>query len=206
MVRDVRVAIDMNRTDDSLIERDDEETLRLNDVIMAKLTEGLRLVEREAPLRMLESGHDFGNEDDVFLNADGTGYVILPHDFMRLIRFRMSDWRRPVDHAITEDDAAYGAQSSRWAGVRGCPEKPVAAIVRRSEGKVLEFWGSADGTATLTQAAYQPYPVITEQGMIDVPEECYRAAVYRAGALALATTGDPLWQTLLEISKSLLRE
>ena len=76
MARDVRVAIDMNREDAPLILEGDRETLSIDDIIKAKLADGIRMVEIEAPRHMLESGHDFGER--MFIGADGKGFVILP--------------------------------------------------------------------------------------------------------------------------------
>lgn len=238
MARDVRVAIDMNRGDKPLLLEEDCDTLSLDEIIISKLADAVRLVEMEAPLSMLESGHDlFGNDElstindqrsminderltindelstgatgreqakGVFWGDEGNGYIILPEDFMRLICFRMSDWRRSVYEALTESDPRYALQSSKWKGVRGNPEKPVVAIVRRPEGKVLEFYSCGDSTATVAHATYLPYPRIDKDGGIDIAEECYRAAVYRAAALALASLGDQLSATMLEISRSLM--
>ena len=233
MAKAVRVAIDMNRGDAPLIMEGDTDTLSLDDIIYSKLADAVRLVETEAPLSMLESGHDFG-DSPLFWTDDGDigrtgraslpdgsneegaaeagslrsmwkGFIILPEDFMRLVSFRMSDWRRTVFEAMTENDPRYALQSSRFGGICGNPEKPVAAIVRRSEGKVLEFYSCRDNTASVAQATYVPTPRIDRDGGIDVAEECYRAAVYRAGALALASVGDQLSATMLEISKSLLQ-
>ena len=203
MARAVRVAIDMNRGDEPLIMEGDTDTLTLDEIIYAKLADAVRLTEMEAPLFMLESGHDFG-EDNVFIGEDGKGFIILPDDFMRLISFRMSDWRRTVYDAISESDPQYALQSSRFKGICGNPEKPVVAIVRRSEGKVLEFYSCKTEEATVAQATYLPIPKIDRDGGIDVAEDCYRAAVYRAASLALASVGDQLSTTMLEISKSLL--
>lgn len=203
MAKAVRVAIDMNKGDEPLFVEGDTDTLTLDEIIMAKLADAVRLVETEAPATMLESGHDFG--DNIFIGEDGKGFVILPGDFMRLVAFRMSDWKRTVFEAISENDPQYALQSSKWKGICGNPEKPVCAIVRRSEGKVLEFYSCADNTATVTQATYVPIPKIDMDGGIDVAEDCYRAAVYRAASLALASVGDQLSTTMLEISKSLLQ-
>ncbi len=203
MARAVRVAIDMNKGDEPLFVEGDTDTLTLDEIIMAKLADAVRLVEMEAPATMLESGHDFG--DNIFIGEDGKGFVILPEDFMRLISFRMSDWKRTVFEAISENDSQYALQSSKWKGICGNPEKPVCAIVRRSEGKVLEFYSCNDNTATVTQATYVPIPKIDIDGGIDVAENCYRAAIYRAASLALASVGDQLSTTMLEISKSLLQ-
>ena len=203
MAKAVRVAIDMNKDDEPLFVEGDTDTLTLDEIIMAKLADAVRLVEMEAPATMLESGHDFG--DNIFIGEDGKGFVILPEYFMRLIAFRMSDWKRTVFEAISENDSQYALQSSKWKGICGNPEKPVCAIVRRSEGKVLEFYSCNDNTAIVTQATYVPIPRIDIDGGIDVAENCYRAAIYRAASLALASVGDQLSTTMLEISRSLLQ-
>lgn len=204
MAKDVRIAIDMNRTDDPLIEAEDTDTLDLDEIIITKLADAVRLVESEAPAAMLESGHDFG-DDNVYIGEDGKGFVILPKDFLRLVAFRMSDWKRTVFDAISETDPKYCLQSSKWKGICGNAEKPVCALVNRSEGKVLEFYSCRSSAARVTQASYIPIPYIDREGYIDVSEECYRGAVYRAASLALASVGDQLTSTMLEISKSLLQ-
>lgn len=207
MIRDVRVAIDMNCVEKSLLGSGDEDTLRLDEIIGSKLSEGARLVLVEAPSRLLESGHDFVNEDlsNFFMGEDGKGFVILPDDFLRLVSFRMSDWSRTVYDAISENDPRYALQSSRWKGICGNPEKPVAAVVRRSEGLVLEFYSCRDRDATVAQASYVPVPRVDGAGMIDIAEGCYRAAVYKAAALTLASYGDQGFQTMNEMGNSLLR-
>ena len=202
MARAVRVAIDMNKGDEPLIMEGDTDTLTFDEIIYAKLADAVRLVEMEAPLSTLESGHDFG-EQDIYITMLVKGFVMLPDAFLRLIAFLMSDWTRTVHEAISASDPQYALQSSRFKGICGNTEKPVCAIVRRSEGKVLEFYSCRDNTATVAQAVYLPYPRIDDDGGIDVAEECYGAAVYRAASLALASVGDQLSTTMLEISKSL---
>lgn len=207
MAKAVRVAIDMNKGSAALLEEENCDTLTLDEIIMSKLADAVRLTETEAPSMMLESGHDFcgfGGEN-VFIGEDGKGFVILPNDFMRLVAFRMSDWKRTVFEAISEQDPLYSLQSSKWKGVCGNTEKPVCAIVRRAEGKVLEFYSCADSTARVTQATYIPIPKIDREGGIDVATDCYQSAIYRAASLALASMGDQLSTTMLDISKSLLQ-
>lgn len=203
MVKDVRVAIDMNYDSKSLLDDGDIDTLSLNDIIYAKLTDAVRIVSMEAPLHLLEHGHHFGRKN-IFWNDMSKGWIILPEDFMRLVIFKMSDWQRPVTDAISEDDPLYLRQFSKWKGICGNPEKPVVAIINRAEGKVLEFYSCKDNTATIEQDIYVPYPVIDSYGGIDISERCYKAAVYRAASLALASINDQLTTTMLELSKSLL--
>lgn len=202
MATAVRVAIDMNTNSTPLLVGGDADTLELDDIIYAKLADAVQLVEQEAPLHLLEQGHTFG--DGVVWEEDGKGWIILPNDFMRLVRFKMSDWERAVCVAIDDDDPVYLRQSSRWKGICGNPAKPVVAIVNRQEGKVLEFYSCHDDSATVDQAFYIPYPRIDIDGGIDVSEQCYRSAVYRAAGLALASVGDQLSTTMIELSKSLL--
>ena len=202
MAKAVRVAIDMNHNSTPLLADDDLDTVSLDDIIYAKLTDAVRMVEMEAPLNLLEQGHQFG--EAVTWGEDGKGWILLPDDFMRLVVFKMSDWRHSISEAITQDDPIYTRQFSKWKGICGNPEKPVVAIVNRAEGQVLEFFSCKDDTATVDQAVYVPLPKIDIDGGIDVSEKCYRAAVYRAAALALASIGDQLSTTMVELSKSLL--
>lgn len=202
MAKAVRVAIDMNHDSTPLLADEDLDTVSLDDIIYAKLVDAVRMVEMEAPLNLLEQGHQFG--EAVTWGEDDKGWILLPDDFMRLVVFKMSDWRHSISEAITQDDPIYTRQFSKWKGICGNPEKPVVAIVNRAEGQVLEFFSCKDNTATVDQAVYVPLPKIDIDGGIDVSEKCYRAAVYRAAALALASIGDQLSTTMVELSKSLL--
>lgn len=202
MAKDVRIAVDMNHESTPLLLEDDVDTVSFNDIIYAKLTDAVRMVEMEAPLHLLEQGHQFG--ENIVWSDGGKGWLILPDDFMRLVVFKMSDWHHSVSEAITQDDPKYSRQWSKWKGICGNPEKPVVAIVNRAEGNVLEFFSCNDDTATVEQAVYIPLPRIDLDGGIDVSEKCYRAAIYRAASFALASIGDQLSTTMLELSKSLL--
>lgn len=202
MAKAVRVAIDMNHNSTPLLADEDLDTETFDEIIYAKLCDAVRMVEMEAPLNLLEQGHQFG--EAVTWAENGKGWILLPNDFMRLVVFKMSDWRYAISEAITQDDPIYTRQFSKWKGICGNPEKPVVAIVNRAEGQVLEFFSCKDDTATVDQAVYVPLPKIDIDGGIDVSEKCYRAAIYRAAALALASIGDQLSTTMVELSKSLL--
>lgn len=202
MMKAVRVAIDMNYSDQQLLIERDADTESLNDVIYNKLVDAVRMVEMEAPVNLLEQGHQFVS--NITWKDNGRGWLILPDDFMRLVSFKMSDWRLSVSDAITQDDELYSRQFSKWKGISGNVDKPVVAIVNRAEGNVLEFFSCNDNTAKIEQAVYIPYPRIDENGGIDVSEKCYQSAVYRAAALALSSVGDQLATTMIELSKSLL--
>lgn len=201
--RDVRVALDENEVSTQLVQMGDVDTLALNDIIRSKIVEAVRRVELAAPAHLLEEGHDFSS--GIYWNGDGSGWVLLPDDFMRLIAFRMSDWERTVYEAISVDDPLYAKQSSRYKGIRGNVQKPVCAIVNRAEGKALEFYACKDNTAMIVRAGYLPYPSIDANDGIDISQRCYEAVIYTIAALVAATYGDSEKTTNLnELSKTLI--
>lgn len=203
VLRDVRIAIDENKTNERLITGEDIDTLMLDDIIRSKVVEGVRLTVASAPVHLLDGGIPFG--DAIYWRNQYSGWIMLPDDFMRLIIFKMSDWERPVYDPITAGDPRYQLQFSRYKGIRGNTQKPVVAIVNRTEGRVLELYSSNDDTATVEQALYYPLPTIDEDGGIMIPERCYSSAIYQMAALVLSTIGQSeLSQVMNELSKQLL--
>lgn len=201
--QDVRIAIDENKISEQLISDEDIDTLSLNEIIRSKIEEAVRRVETTAPTFLLEEGHDFG--DSVFWEENGSGWTLLPDDFMRLITFRMSDWERTCYNAISVDDPLYDLQSSRYKGVRGNVQKPVCAVVNRAEGKALEFYSCNSTDAYVKRATYLPYPKIDEDDGIDISERCYTAVVYTTAALVLTAYGaNDRAEQLNALAKSIL--
>lgn len=204
IVRDVRVCLDQNMSSEALLRDDDVDTLSLNDIIHSKIEEAVRRVETMAPVHLLSGGLPFG--DDIYWNVNNTGWTYLPDDFMRLVIFRMNDWERPVYEPITPRDPQYKLQSSRYPGLRGTPQKPVAAIANRLEGLVLEFFSCKNNNAYPLEASYLPMPKIDCNGGIDICPKCYTAVVYQAAALVMATIGNiEKAASISELSKSLLK-
>lgn len=188
IMRDVRVVLDENQAGDRLIAEKDADTLSLNEIIRSKIEEAARRVETDAPVYLLEEGHDFG--DAVYWGEMESGWVLLPDDFMRLIVFEMSDWERAVFTAISPADPEYGLQRQRVKALRGTAQRPVCAIVNRSEGKALEFYSCKSEDAYVRRAQYLPYPRIDRDGGIDICERCYTAVVYAAASLISLTLGE----------------
>lgn len=201
--RDVRIAIDENKTSEQLISDEDIDTLSLNDIIRSKIVEAVRRVESSAPVHYLEEGHVFGR--NVYWESGGIGYVLLPDDFMRLIRFKMSDWKCSLHAAIDAFHPLYARQSSGCAGLRGNPYKPVCALVNRAEGKALEFYSCESEAAFVEEGIYCPYPKIDCFDGIDVSERCYESIIYETAALVLSAYGATEQSSLLsDLSKTLL--
>lgn len=191
IVRDTRVCLDENMTSEALLGEGDVDTLSLDDIIRSKVLDAATEVELRAPVWMLENGHSFYSESEgnLYWRGDGSGWLLLPSDFMRLISFEMDDWERPVTEAITTEDPAYKLQRSPVAGIGGNWQRPVCALAYRPEGKVLEFYRSKSESASVSRAVYCPYPSIDKDGGVDLSERCYGSIVYMCAGLTLLTYG-----------------
>jgi hypothetical protein len=203
IAKDVRIAMDQNMSSDTLIGFDDVDTLSLNDIIKSKVTDAVKRIHSTAPAYLLDGGNNFG--DAIYWKELESGWCLLPENFMRLVVFQMDDWERAVYHSVSEDDAEYKKQSSRFKGIRGTPQKPVCAIAIRPEGRALEFYSCKSENAMVSRAVYLPYPVIDEDDGIEICERCYQAVVYTIASLVLTTYGNAdLSKALSDLAKSAL--
>lgn len=206
LLKDVRIAIDQNSVGEQLIIVSDLETLNLNEIITNKIVDAVNTVEKSAPLHLLDTGVPFGDslgwEQTIGI---GMGYTMLPDDFLRLLTFQMSDWAIPVHEAIQEDSLQYHLQKSRYPGIRGCPQRPVCALVLYPVGHVLEFYSCVGGgDVYIKRARYLPQAVVAND-KVRICEKCYRAVVYYlAGLVCSSYGGKDQAELLFELSKSLL--
>lgn len=191
IVQEAKVALDENVSSTALSSLGDVDTLKLDEIIASKIVDAAMVIEQNAPLFLLDSGKAFGES----IGWDGqpgygSGYIHLPDDFMRLVCFQMSDWDYAITLAITEDSPQYQMQRSRFAGVRGNPQKPVVAITSQPIGLVLEFFSCYSGeNAFIKKARYIPIPRI-KNGKIDICEKLRRAVVYYTAYLAALSLGN----------------
>ena len=207
IVKAVRVALDENKSSESLIKEADIDTLTLDEIIESKIVDAATVITLSAPNYLLDGGKPFG-ESIVWQShvGCGAGHIYLPEDFLRLVSFQMSDWSYPVTIAITDTDPAYQMQFSRFAGIKGNPQKPVVAIISQAGGKVLQFFSCTQGEGVyVKQASYIAVPKIHED-KIDLSERLRSAVVYYAAHLVASSLNDAnTATTMLNISKELLQ-
>ena len=140
---------------------------------------------REAPASVFATWSELDPEE-VTVEADGRGYVLLPADFMRLLSFRMSDWRVAVERV----DEARGACMGRlYPEAYASPSRPVCRLGQRPEGRVLLFAGSRSPAATLAQGLYVAWPRVDRRGTLEVPEELLAAIAGKMLAIAAKREG-----------------
>lgn len=89
---------------------------------------------------------DFSNQNQN-ARSDGSGYIALPSDFLRLSSFQMAEWDRPVIKAISQEHPLYNLQKNNVT--RGKPSKPVAVI-----RYLLSDYSSGDGRGWMTPGYY----------------------------------------------------
>lgn len=188
IIKDVRVTLDQNMDSDALSILGDVDTLALDDIIRSKIVDAVRRIHCEAPQHLLDGRYNFGEE--IYWRENGSGWVLLPEDFMRFIVFEMDDWSHAVFFAHSIDTPEYQRQSSRYKGISGNAHRPLCFISIRPEGRVLEFYSCKSTDAQVRRAMYLPYPAIDINGGIEICKRCYSAVVYTIASLVLTTFGD----------------
>lgn len=202
IVSEVKIIIDEN-VEDMTVLADDPNQLQLDELIKARIVDAVRLIHESAPSHMLDDGLDIGTSP--VTKQDGTGYIALPDDFMRLIIFKLQTWSRPVIEPISDTDPRYFAQHSRFRGIRGGTDKPVGAITTGTSGRVLEFFSVKEGTTAIVEKAkYLPLPKI-EDNSIKICRKLIQPVHYQCAGLVVSTYKDKEQATLLfEIAQSFI--
>lgn len=107
---------------------------------------------------------------DISGYGDGSGYIVLPEDFLRLFSFRMKGWKQRVIDTVAEESEMYLLQKNPVT--RGGLNFPVCAIVKGSDSLLLE-WYSVPAYITNPECVEKYYvssPKITGTE-IDIPEQ-----------------------------------
>ncbi len=194
VVSRVRAEIDRNAQSAQLAGFGDQETLSLDALIRQKIPQAARLAILRAPLHHLDWGKPFA-EDTEWL-TEYSGRTFLPGDFLRLLSFKMSDWKQPVTELVEYGSPEYERQQCPFAGIRGNASHPVCAIVHTPTGMMLEWYGSESQEATIESAQYMPVPSIDSLGHIVIPEKIYAAVVLLTASLVAAVYQSELAQSL----------
>ncbi|MEG1540232.1 MAG: hypothetical protein RR383_09840, partial [Muribaculaceae bacterium] len=139
--------------------------------IVAEIESCSRTLMSNVSLRWLE---DKDITSRPIRNDDGSGYIELPCDFLRLVRFKMRGWKKSVTKAISEHDSTYIAQS--YYSLRGGCSRPVVAIVNANGAQRLEYYSlpATIRTHSVEIARYIKQPAEVLNGW-DIPEKIFNA-------------------------------
>lgn len=75
---------------------------------------------------------------DISSYGDGSGYIALPNDFLKLFSFKLEGWKKRVTETVTEDSERYLLQKN--AVTRGGINFPVCAVVKGEDSLLLEWY------------------------------------------------------------------
>ena len=188
----------------------DNDDAYMDNIIMAKIFDALRWCMQFAPNDLLNSDGTPGvSADKKFVRTttttvvSGTPCVItLPEGFQRLVRVRLSDWKKAVCVPIEEDSDKYLELSDATA--QATNDRPVAALIRTDPMK-LELWpgGEADAQVSYSYVCVPSYgsSSLTDSTDIYIPEKLKSAFLYYIAFLLLSAYGDGRASVMLSIAK-----
>lgn len=186
--RDVRIALDENMSSKNLADLGDVDTLSLDDIVDRSIITSTHFVEGIAPLHTLEdlSRIDGNISWSSQMVGIGSGSIVLPIDFARLVSFQMSDWAMPVSHITKPTDPIYPKIKCRYAGIGASPQRPAVVISHQAIGRVLEFYSCSEGDSVyIKRGQYLPIREVKNES-INISQSLRDAVVYHAaGSVAM---------------------
>lgn len=185
LVKDVKVLLDRNQESAGLLAPSDSDTLSQAELIESKIVDAARIILSDAPEVEGTSCKNAVTWTDS--NGYYVGKMVLPTDMLRILSVKAEGWNRPAE-IISESDDAYKYQNCKY-GVRGNPERPIAAIVHTANGKSIELYTSTKQDATLA-FIYVQVPSITTEQKISLPSVLKDSILYMAGYLTCISLGD----------------
>lgn len=195
LVAKVRIALDEIGTDvdDDFFKDADTEIQQAIEYAVLQLC-------KELPEGMLEPTSLSGDLTAAQVkDTDGSGYIVLPPDYLRLVEFRLWSWSGSVREVLdpTSDEAK--RQSNRWS--RGTPQKPRALESTDKAGnKILRYWTAGMFATNDTKPpkvfydhrvellTYVPRATVSSDGKVlscPLKDETLQDIVYRAAGIFL---------------------
>lgn len=124
-----------------------------DELIDALMDESALNMLRNAPIHLIPpikvnvSALNFVHVKDL---TNGTGYIALPNDFLRLYSFKMEAWERPAFDYISVSNPEYFKQKIR--NLRGGVSKPVVAVNYNDTGDGIDPDPEIEITETAPEA------------------------------------------------------
>ena len=211
IVRDVRICLDENDVQNSIL-ADDSNTLQLDDIIKSKIGDAIDGIMTTAPLELVGDGVDV-EVNDIKWEGDNSAddgelrmcKVAKPEDYLRLVGVKMPDWDYAVSETIPMNSDEYKQQKSRFAGLRGNPQRPVVAEVVGKDGNYLELYTSKSREVDFIKYIPRQSGKSDSAGVKLSSSALYRVLVYQIAGLTCITLKDSEHaQTLFGVAEGLL--
>lgn len=116
-----------------------EDTVKLDEYIKSSIPDAVDIIIANSPVRCVNKK---SNTSARLVNSgDGTGYLILPDDYVSLIAFKITGWKRIVAMAYPIESEEYKVQCNEYT--RSGLHKPTCFLSYNSAGdRILEFYAS----------------------------------------------------------------
>ena len=166
------------------------DSIGIDRYIRAKMPEAIRLVLMSVSPGMVEAA-SFDSGLLPQKNQDGSGKVLLPGNWMKMVSFKMKGWNRPVTEFLAEEDPLAARQQNLF--LRGGSNKPVCVVGHTSEGSLALFYYSLPAYVRvheIEQALYLPEPQESDGGY-DFPRQLMPEVCYMCAALVYDILGRP---------------
>ena len=89
---------------------------------------------------------------------NGSGWLKLPNDFLRLVSIRVSSWKRSVTEITSRGDPDSLRQESEWTGIRGSRTRPVVTSCFDADGNRCLWLHPFETGDMVEHALYLPMP------------------------------------------------
>lgn len=134
----VRTAIDENRTEHEYLVTETD-NMELDEIIRSNILHSVRFILESCPVSMLLPIALDVKEVSQSKNDDGSGCVLIPDDFLRLVSFKLSSWNRAVVNVADEGSGIELMQRNGYT--RGTPIKPVCVYSHDDIGnRIIEYF------------------------------------------------------------------
>lgn len=154
----------------------------------AIVTEVATEVVEELPAEWAETVQSFADSPLRHNAEEGSGTVLLPSGFLRLVSFRLEGWQRTLRTAGHHGDPLHRLQQQPIRALRGSDARPCCFLSNGNLGPVLTYFCSADPVVTgdnsetsrrIAEALYIPVPSIDRDGAIELPRLAVSAVAKR---------------------------
>lgn len=145
------------------------------------VTEVATEVVEELPVEWTETVRSFADSPLRHNAEEGSGTVLLPSGFLRLVSFRLEGWQRTLRTAGQPGDLLHRLQQQPVRALRGSDARPCCFLTTGIIGPVLTYFCSpgSDTSRRIAEALYIPAPVVDRDGAIELPRLAVSAVAKR---------------------------
>lgn len=127
----------MNETgEDTNLSLLEEDTIKLDEYIKSVIAEAINIIISNSPVRCVNKKS--GNNLTINKTDNDSGYINLPNDYISLIAFKITGWKRISVNVYNPDSEEYKAQCNDFT--RAGIYKPICISNYKNGERILEYY------------------------------------------------------------------